>query len=92
MLAEAVSERAALHPEQETMRVHQSKRTGRQMSAQRQHRSQGKLVRSNPKNYERYLALAREAEQRGHQIEAENLYQHAEHCLRQMRDRDTLAR
>ena len=70
------------------MRDYQTKRTGRQTSAPRQHRGQGKPVLSNPKNYERYLALARDAAQRGDQIEAENLYQHAEHCLRQMRDRD----
>jgi len=36
-------------------------------------------------NYQRYLALARDAELRGNAIEAENLYQHAEHYLRQMR-------
>jgi len=37
----------------------------------------------DPKNYERYLALARDA---ADLIEAKNLYQHAEHCFRQMPD------
>ena len=35
-----------------------------------------------------HAAALEDAAQRGDQIEAENLYQHAEHCLRQMRDRD----
>ena len=38
-------------------------------------------------NYERYLALAREAMSNGDRIEAENFYQHAEHYFRVMRDR-----
>jgi hypothetical protein len=37
-------------------------------------------------NYERYLALAREAASRGESIEAENFYQHAEHYFRVMRE------
>jgi hypothetical protein len=41
-------------------------------------------IPSDPKNYERYLALARDA---ADLIEANNLYQHAEHCFRQMPDR-----
>jgi Domain of unknown function (DUF4167) len=71
------------------MRVHQSNRTGRQAptSAQGRSRAQGEAIVSNPRNYERYLALARDAAQRGDNIEAENLYQHAEHYFRQMRDR-----
>jgi uncharacterized protein DUF4167 len=36
-------------------------------------------------NYERYLALAREATTNGDAIEAENFYQHAEHYFRVMR-------
>jgi Domain of unknown function (DUF4167) len=42
---------------------------------------------SNNKNHERYMALAREAAARGDTIEAENLYQHAEHYFRQMREK-----
>ena len=37
------------------------------------------------KNYDRYLALAREAGLAGDTIEMENCYQHAEHYLRVMR-------
>jgi hypothetical protein len=37
------------------------------------------------RNYERYIALAREAMLRGDSIEAENCYQHAEHYFRVMR-------
>ena len=39
------------------------------------------------RNYERYLALAREATLDGDTIEAENCYQHAEHYFRVMKDR-----
>ena len=39
------------------------------------------------RNYERYLALAREANLIGDIIEAENCYQHAEHYFRLMRER-----
>jgi hypothetical protein len=39
------------------------------------------------RNYERYLALAREATLAGDPIEAENCYQHAEHYFRVMRER-----
>jgi hypothetical protein len=39
------------------------------------------------RNYERYLALAREAALSGDTIEMENCYQHAEHYFRVMKDR-----
>ena len=39
------------------------------------------------RNYERYLALAREAALKGDIIEAENCHQHAEHYFRVMRER-----
>jgi uncharacterized protein DUF4167 len=39
------------------------------------------------RNYERYVALAREATVNGDTIEAENYYQHAEHYFRMMRER-----
>jgi hypothetical protein len=42
---------------------------------------------SNTKNHERYMALANEAAARGDAIEAANLYQHAEHYFRQMREK-----
>ena len=39
------------------------------------------------RNYERYLALAREAALSGDNVEMENCYQHAEHYFRVMNDR-----
>lgn len=36
------------------------------------------------KNFERYMALARDAVSSGNAIESENYYQHAEHYLRLM--------
>jgi hypothetical protein len=47
----------------------------------RQNGSSGNAQR----NYERYLALAREAALSGDTIEMENCYQHAEHYFRVMR-------
>ncbi len=42
---------------------------------------------SAQRNYERYLALAREAALSGDSVEMENCYQHAEHYYRVMRER-----
>jgi hypothetical protein len=39
-------------------------------------------------NYERYTTLAKDAVRRGETIEAENLYQHAEHYFRVMREQE----
>ena len=39
------------------------------------------------RNYDRYIALAREARLAGDIIEMENCYQHAEHYFRMMRER-----
>ena len=50
---------------------------------QRQNGSAGNAHR----NYERYLALAREACLSGDRVEMENWYQHAEHYFRAMNDR-----
>lgn len=50
---------------------------------QRQNGLSGNATR----NYERYLALAREATLNGDIIEAENCCQHAEHYFRVMRER-----
>lgn len=71
------------------MRVHQSNRAGKQFTNNPRagDRGQGRASPSNAKSYDRYVTLAREATQRGDAIEAENLYQHAEHYFRQMRDR-----
>jgi hypothetical protein len=38
--------------------------------------------------YESYVRMARDAASRGDTIEAENLYQHAEHYLRVQREQD----
>jgi len=59
---------------------------GARFRPQVQKRSQRTPGASNNKNHERYVALAREAAARGDTIEAENLYQHAEHYLRQARE------
>ncbi len=72
-------------------------RTGNQRPARRQppasrtnavnrQRQNGSAVNAH-RNYERYIALAREATSNGDFIEAENCYQHAEHYFRVMRER-----
>jgi len=53
------------------------------VNRQRQNGSGGNAHR----NYERYLALAREAAVHGDIVEAENFYQHAEHYFRMANDR-----
>jgi hypothetical protein len=50
------------------------------------HRQNGSSGNAH-RNYERYLALAREATLNGDIIEAENCYQHAEHYFRVARER-----
>ena len=40
------------------------------------------------RNYERYVALAREAAVRGDDVEVQNCYQHAEHYFRTMNGRE----
>jgi hypothetical protein len=42
---------------------------------------------SAQRNYERYIALAREAALSGDNVEMENCYQHAEHYFRVMKER-----
>ena len=60
------------------------RRLPRQSSPTRQgHNSAGNAHR----NYERYMALAREATSNGDIVEAENCYQHAEHYFRVTRER-----
>jgi hypothetical protein len=44
----------------------------------------GSINGSARRNYDRYIALAREAASRGDAIEMENCYQHAEHYFRVM--------
>ena len=52
-------------------------------AANRQNGSAGNAHR----NYERYLALAREATLNGDTVEAENFHQHAEHYFSVMKER-----
>ena len=47
-------------------------------------RSEPESFTGNQRRYERYMSLARNAASSGDVIEAENLYQHAEHYLREM--------
>jgi hypothetical protein len=49
-------------------------------------RPQGDTVADAKRNYDRYMALARDAASAGDPIESENFYQHAEHYLRTMRE------
>jgi len=47
-------------------------------------RSKPESFTGNQRRYEHYISLARNAASSGDVIEAENLYQHAEHYLREM--------
>ena len=49
-------------------------------------RGQGDQRANARRNYERYIELARAAVSAGDPIEGENLYQHAEHYFRAMRE------
>jgi len=51
-------------------------------------RSQGDQRANAKRNYERYMELARAAISAGDPIEGENLYQHAEHYFRMMKEQD----
>ncbi len=57
-------------------------------SAQNRGRSQADVRANAKRSYERYVELARAAIQAGDPIEGENLYQHAEHYFRTMREQD----
>jgi hypothetical protein len=52
-----------------------------------QGRNNGNGSGNAQRNYERYLALAREAALSGDNVEMENCYQHAEHYFRVMKER-----
>jgi hypothetical protein len=67
----------------ERMRNQPQRRRPSQHAVARRQNSGGNAQR----NYERYLALAREAALNGDTVEAENCYQHAEHYFRVMRER-----
>jgi hypothetical protein len=59
----------------------------RQRQGPGQGRQQGNGSGNAQRNYERYLALAREAALSGDNVEMENCYQHAEHYFRVMKER-----
>jgi hypothetical protein len=70
------------------MRQGDRRGNGRQRPAQGQGGRHGGNSSGNAqKNYERYMALAREAALSGDNVEMENCYQHAEHYYRVMRER-----
>ena len=50
--------------------------------------NQGNVHANAKRNYERYMELARAAVSAGDTIEGENLYQHAEHYFRTMREQE----
>jgi hypothetical protein len=57
----------------------------RRLDLRRDHHAEA-TVAAAERNYEWYLARAREASLKGDSIEAEDCYQHAEHYLRVMRE------
>ncbi len=59
-------------------------RTKRNSSIPGARRSEPESFKGNQRRYEHYMSLARNAASTGDVIEAENLYQHAEHYLREM--------
>ena len=67
---------------QRSQRRRYTRGTDNGASRQRQNGSSGNARR----NYDRYVALAREAALAGDTIEMENCYQHAEHYFRVMRE------
>jgi len=59
----------------------------RQMVGQRHQNGNRPQSGNAQRNYERYMALAREAALSGDSVEMENCYQHAEHYFRVMNER-----
>jgi hypothetical protein len=54
----------------------------------RQRSTSGRDTGNAKRNYDRYVALAKDAASRGDTIETENCYQHAEHYFRTMREQE----
>lgn len=63
-----------------------SGRSRRPSSKSRQYQTDTNTTANAKRKYEHYMALARDAASTSNAIEIENLYQHAEHYLRQMRE------
>jgi hypothetical protein len=69
-----------------TNRLHRSWQPAGRTYVPRQQRQNGPAIDPS-RNYERYLALAREAATTGDAVQAENWYQHAEHYFRMVKER-----
>ena len=67
-------------------RQHRNRQPADRPYVARQQRQNGSPVDPR-RNYERYLALAREAVSEGDTVQTEHWYQHAEHYFRMMKDR-----
>lgn len=63
-----------------------SRNTKRPPSKSNRPRSNNGAMANAKQNYERYMALARNAASTGNTVEIENFYQHAEHYFRKMRE------
>lgn len=66
----------------------QRPRTNQSSSGIRRVQQPRQNLASARSNFERYTTLAKEAARSGETIEAENLYQHAEHYYRVMREHE----
>ena len=64
--------------------VNTTEQVGHFPAARHPRQSQANALGNAKKSYERYISLASAAASTGDVIEAENLYQHAEHYLRLM--------
>jgi hypothetical protein len=67
-------------------RPHRSRQTAGPSYVPRQQRQSGPTIDPH-RNYERYVALAREAATAGDAVQTEHWYQHAEHYFRMMQER-----
>jgi hypothetical protein len=67
-------------------RSHGSRQPADRTYGPRQQRQNGPAIDPR-RNYERYLALAREAATAGDAVQTEHWHQHAEHYFRMMRER-----
>ena len=69
-----------------TNRPQRSRQPADRMYVPRQQRQNGPAIDPR-RNYERYLALAREAASAGDAVQTEHWYQRAEHYFRMMKER-----
>jgi hypothetical protein len=82
-------------PRRKPFRLHRSNNASRPQGHREVHQrppgirppGEGRHTAQNARNnYERYTTMAKDAARRGDVVEAENLYQHAEHYFRVMRE------